>query len=45
MNISTPDTALVIFDLQNDVLSEKGLSWPLVGAGSQENNRQISYSC
>jgi nicotinamidase-related amidase len=32
------DTALVIIDPQNDVLSEKGISWALVGASVKENN-------
>jgi nicotinamidase-related amidase len=32
------DTALVVIDPQNDVLSEKGISWPLVGASVKENN-------
>ncbi|HWY87477.1 MAG TPA: cysteine hydrolase [Gemmataceae bacterium] len=32
------DTALVVIDPQNDVLSEKGVSWGLVGASVKENN-------
>lgn len=32
------DTALVVIDPQNDVLSERGISWPLVGASVMENN-------
>jgi nicotinamidase-related amidase len=32
------DTALVVIDPQNDVLSEKGISWGLVGASVTENN-------
>src|SRR6266404_5516007 len=32
------DTALVVIDPQNDVLSEKGISWHLVGASVKENN-------
>ncbi|MFO0917624.1 MAG: cysteine hydrolase [Planctomycetaceae bacterium] len=30
-------TALVVIDPQNDVLSERGISWELVGASVQEN--------
>ena len=32
MEISKNDTALVVIDPQNDVLSETGVSWALVGA-------------
>lgn len=32
------DTALVVIDPQNDALSEKGLSWGLVGESIQENH-------
>src|SRR5262249_4739689 len=32
------DTALVVIDPQNDVLSEKGLSWALLGDSLKENN-------
>jgi len=38
MDFSKRDTALVIIDPQNDVLSEKGISWGLVGASVQENH-------
>ena len=31
-------TAVVFIDPQNDVLSEKGLSWPLVHESLKENN-------
>ncbi|MBN3879953.1 MULTISPECIES: hypothetical protein [unclassified Nostoc] len=31
MNINKNDTAVVVIDPQNDVLSEKGVSWDLVG--------------
>ena len=31
LNIHKSDTALVVIDPQNDVLSEGGVSWPLVG--------------
>jgi nicotinamidase-related amidase len=37
MKIDKQDTALVVIDPQNDVLSEKGVSWALVGASVQEN--------
>jgi nicotinamidase-related amidase len=32
------DTALVVIDPQNDVLSEKGISWGLLGESVKENN-------
>ena len=38
MQFDKGDTALVIIDPQNDVLSEKGVSWALVGASVKENN-------
>lgn len=38
MQFDKSDTALVVIDPQNDVLSEKGISWELVGASVQENN-------
>ncbi len=38
MNFRKNDTALVVIDPQNDVLSEKGVSWKLVGASVKENN-------
>jgi nicotinamidase-related amidase len=38
MKIHTNDTALVVIDPQNDVLSEKGVSWSLVSASIKENN-------
>jgi nicotinamidase-related amidase len=38
MKIHRNDSAMVIIDPQNDVLSEKGISWPLVGASVKENN-------
>ena len=37
MDINKSDTALVVIDPQNDVLSEKGVSWGLVGASVREN--------
>ena len=38
MQFNNNDTALVVIDPQVDVLSEKGLSWGLVGASVRENN-------
>jgi nicotinamidase-related amidase len=38
VEFNTIDTALVVIDPQNDVLSEKGISWALVGASIKENN-------
>jgi nicotinamidase-related amidase len=38
VKIQATDTALVVIDPQNDVLSEKGISWDLVGASVKENN-------
>jgi nicotinamidase-related amidase len=38
MEFSKSDTALVVIDPQNDVLSEEGVSWGLVGESIQENN-------
>jgi nicotinamidase-related amidase len=38
MLFNNSDTALVVIDPQNDVLSEKGISWALVGASVTENN-------
>ena len=37
MNISQNDTAVVVIDPQNDVLSEKGVSWELVRESIKEN--------
>jgi nicotinamidase-related amidase len=37
MNIDRNDTAVVVIDPQNDVLSEKGVSWGLVGDSVKEN--------
>lgn len=37
MKLSKQDTALVVIDPQNDVLSEKGISWDLVGESVREN--------
>ena len=37
MQFSKKDTALVVIDPQNDVLSERGVSWPLVGESVKEN--------
>lgn len=38
MKFDRSDTALVVIDPQNDVLSENGLSWGLVGRSIQEND-------
>jgi nicotinamidase-related amidase len=38
MTFDRADTALVVIDPQNDVLSETGVSWPLVGENVRENN-------
>ena len=38
MKFDTIDTALVVIDPQNDVLSETGVSWGLVGESVKENN-------
>src|SRR5258708_31753741 len=38
MDFDTNDTAVVIIDPQNEVLSETGLAWPLVHESLQENN-------
>jgi nicotinamidase-related amidase len=38
MDFNKSDTALVVIDPQNDVLSEKGVSWGLVGDSIKENN-------
>jgi nicotinamidase-related amidase len=38
MPLAPNDTALVVIDPQNDVLSERGVSWSLVAASIKENN-------
>jgi hypothetical protein len=38
MDIMKADTAVVVIDPQNDVLSETGVSWPLVGDSVRENH-------
>src|SRR5437588_7713510 len=38
MDLNKRDTALVVIDPQNDVLSERGVSWRLVGDSVKENN-------
>jgi nicotinamidase-related amidase len=38
MEFNKRDTALVVIDPQNDVLSEQGVSWALVGESVRENN-------
>jgi nicotinamidase-related amidase len=37
MNINNKDTALLLTDVQNDFLSEKGVTWELVGDSVKEN--------
>ena len=37
MEINQKDTAVVITDPQNDFLSEKGVTWELVGDSVKEN--------
>lgn len=38
MQLDRRDTALVVIDPQNDVLSETGISWGLVGASVKQND-------
>jgi nicotinamidase-related amidase len=38
MQIDRSDTAVVLIDPQNEVLSESGLAWPLVRESLEENN-------
>jgi nicotinamidase-related amidase len=38
MTLNKNDTAVVFIDPQNDVLSEKGISWPLLHESLKENN-------
>jgi nicotinamidase-related amidase len=38
MTFNKSDTALVVIDPQNDVLSERGVSWGLVGESVKENH-------
>ena len=38
MKVNANDTALVIIDPQNDVLSDRGISWGLVGESVKQNN-------
>ena len=38
MNFDKSDTAVVFIDPQNDVLSENGISWPLLHESLKENN-------
>ena len=38
MDINKNDTAVLLTDPQNDFLSEKGVTWPLVGDSVTENN-------
>ena len=45
MKTRNDDTALVVIDPQNDVLSEKGVSWSLVGDSVKENNTIANIEC
>ena len=38
MRIQREDTAIVFIDPQNEVLSKKGIAWPLLRESLQENN-------
>jgi nicotinamidase-related amidase len=38
MNLDRTDTAVVLIDPQNDVLSETGIAWPLLRESLRENN-------
>ncbi len=38
MDVEKNDTAVVFIDPQNEVLSEKGLAWPMVHESLKENN-------
>src|SRR5580765_2957216 len=38
MRLNANETALVVIDPQNDVLSETGISWGLVGESVKENH-------
>jgi hypothetical protein len=38
MRLAKSDTAVVMIDPQNEVLSEKGLAWPLLHESLKENN-------
>jgi hypothetical protein len=44
MDISKNDTAIVFIGPQNEVLSEKGLAWGLVGGSVTENNTEVQRS-
>ena len=37
MNINNKDTAVLLTDVQNDFLSEQGVTWELVGNSVKEN--------
>ena len=38
MNLDRTDTAVVLIDPQNEVLSETGIAWPLLHESLRENN-------
>ncbi len=42
MNINKNDTAVVVIHPQNDVLSETGVSWDLVGDSIEDNQNSTS---
>ena len=42
MQFNKKDTALVVIDPQNDVLSEKGVSWELVGESVKDLERKLT---
>ena len=44
MDINREDTAIVFIDPQNDVLSEKGLAWPLVRESLKKTIRLRTWS-
>ena len=44
MVLDRKDTALVVIDPQNDVLSESGVSWGLVGDSVKENNTVENFA-
>src|SRR6266436_5962361 len=42
MNIDKSDTAVVFIDPQNEVLSERGIAWPLVRESLHENHTIVN---
>jgi hypothetical protein len=43
MQINRSDTAVVLIDPQNEVLSESGLAWPLVRKRISANSSAAAY--